>query len=299
MKKTLLHSALVCGLLLSTTTLQAKSDTKTLVEKQIKENKEAFKEAPKEIVTAFKSVAAAMKALEKKQTAEAKKALKTATENFNKALKNNPDLDIVPLEENIEVFETTASSKEINDILTLTQELLVHYKLEEARVALEPLKDEMEIETISIPMKLFPLATQKALDALNKNETEKAKEAILEAYNTVLIEEALIPLPLLKAEDLIEEASLLGKADKETAQNLLDAAKEELERAKVLGYTTRHTKEYKVLNDAIDLVKKEIKGKNAVVKLYDKLKDSVSSLIDKVKNEFHEKEDDEKEVAKG
>ncbi|HHS93318.1 MAG TPA: YfdX family protein [Campylobacterales bacterium] len=299
MKKTLLRSVLVCGLLLSTTTLQAKSDTKTLVEKQIKENKEAFKEAPKEIVTAFKSVAAAMKALEKKQTAEAKKALKTATENFNKALKNNPDLDIVPLEENIEVFETTASSKEINDILTLTQELLVHYKLEEARVALEPLKDEMEIETISIPMKLFPLATQKALDALNKNETEKAKEAILEAYNTVLIEEALIPLPLLKAEDLIEEASLLGKADKETAQNLLDAAKEELERAKVLGYTTRHTKEYKVLNDAIDLVKKEIKGKNAVVKLYDKLKDSVSSLIDKVKNEFHEKEDDEKEVAKG
>jgi len=49
MKKTLLLSALTCGLLLSTTSMQAKSDTKTLVQHQMKENKKEFKQAPKEI----------------------------------------------------------------------------------------------------------------------------------------------------------------------------------------------------------------------------------------------------------
>jgi len=289
MKKTLLLSALTCGLLLSTTNIQAKSDTKTLVQHQISENKKAFKQAPKEILDALKESSLAMQNLQHKKNDEAKKHLKAATDNFNKALKNDPALDILPLDESIEVYENLASAKEINYILTQAQEYLIHYNLDAARAALAPLKDEMDIKTISIPMKVFPLATQNALDALNKGDTEKAMAIMAEGYNIFIIEEAVIPLPLLAAQELIVEASNLDKSKKDEALKLLDTAKNELERAKVLGYTNSSTPEYKALTDNIDAVKKEIKGKNIVVKLYDKLKDSFSSLIHKSKTTTHQK----------
>jgi len=289
MKKTLLLSALTCGLLLSTTSIQAKTDTKTLVQHQAEKNKQAFKQAPKEILDALKETSLAMQSLQHKKNDEAKTHLKLATEKFNKALKDNPELDILPLDESIEVYENLASAEEINHTLTLIQEYLIHYKLDAARAALAPLKDEMDIKTISIPMKIFPMATQKALEALNKGDAQKAIAIMAEGYNTFIIEEAVIPLPLLAAQDMIVEASKLDKNKKEEAIKLLDAAKNELEKAKVLGYTNSKAPEYKALNDAIDAVKKEIKGKNVVEKLYDNLKNAFVSLVHKSKTTTQQK----------
>jgi len=289
MKKTLLLSVLACGVLLSTTSIQAKSDTKTLVQQQMKENKQAFKQAPKEILDALKETSLAMQSLKHHKNDEAKKHFKLATEKFNKALKDNPALDILPLDESIEVYENLASAQEINHELTVIQEYLIHYNLDAARAALAPLKDEMDIKTLSIPMKIFPLATQNALDALNKGDAQKAMAIMAEGYNTFIIEEAVIPLPLLSAQELIAEASTLDKSKKEEAIKLLEAAKNELNKAKVLGYTNSNSPEYKALNDAIDAVKKEIKGKNEVEKLYDKLKDAFVSLVHKSKMSKHNK----------
>ena len=298
MKKTLLLSTLTAGLLFSTTMLQAKTDTKTLVKQQITQTQKNFKKAPKEIEEALKASSLAMQSLQHKKVDEAKKQLKIATEKFDLALKNDPTLDIVPLDEQIAVFENLASSKEIQHRLTETQEFLIHYNLNEARAALAPLRDEMDIETVSLPMKVFPIATKDALKALNKGDTKAAMVIIAEAYNTFLIENAVIPLPLLKAQDLIADAASLDKSKKEEATKLLDAAKEELERAHVLGYTSKHSPEYKALVKSIDAVKKEIKGKNVVVKLYDKLKEDFVSLVHKNRAEKEVNKYEQKEALK-
>jgi len=217
MKKTLLFSTLTAGLLFSTTMLQAKTDTKTLVKQQITQNQKNFKKAPKEIEEALKASSLAMQNLQHKKVDEAKKQLKIATEKFNLALKNDHTLNIVPLDEQITVFETLASAKEIQHSLTKAQEFLIHYKLNEARVTLAPLRDEMDVETISLPMKIFPIATKDALKALNKGDTKTAIVIMAEAYNTFLVENAVIPLPLLKAQDLIIDAASLDKSKKEEA----------------------------------------------------------------------------------
>ena len=285
MKKIVLLSALTCGLLLSTTSIQAKSDTKTLVQHQIQENKKSFKQAPKEILEALKETSIAMKNLQELKNNKAKKHFMIAKEKFNEALKNDTVLEIIPLDENIEVYENLDTVEEIKHTLTLAQEYLVHYDLEAAREALAPLKDEIKIKTISIPMKIFPLVIKKALEALDKDDALKAMAIMKEGYNTFIIEEAIIPLPLLSAQGMIIEASVLDKSKKEEATKLLETAKTELDKAKVLGYTNSKTPEYKVLNDAIDAVKKEIKGKNEVVKLYDKLRNAFTSLVHKSKAE--------------
>ena len=296
MKKTLLLSTLTAGLLLSTTMLQAKTDTKTLVKQQITQTQKNFKKAPKEIEEALNASSLAMQSLQHKKVDEAKKQLKIATEKFDLALKNDPTLDIVPLDERIAIFENLASAKEIQHTLTEAQEFLIHYNLNEARAALAPLRDEMDIETISLPMKVFPIATKDALKALNKGDTKGAMVIMAEAYNTFLVENAVIPLPLLKAQDLIADAASLNKSKKEEATKLLDGAKEELKRAHVLGYTSKYSPEYKALVNAIDTVKKEIKGKNVVVKLYDKIKENFVSLVHKNKIEKDVKKDESKTI---
>jgi len=239
-----------------------------------------------------------MQSLQHKKVDEAKKQLKTATEKFDLALKNDPTLDIVPLDERIAVFENLASAKEIKHILTSTQELLSHYKLNEARASLAPLRDEMDIETVSLPMKVFPIATKDALKALNKDDTKAAVVIMAEAYNTFLVENAVIPLPLLKAQDLIADAASLDKSKKEEATKLLDGAKEELDRANLLGYSSKHSPEYKALVESIDAIKKEIKGKNVIEKLYDKLKEDFVSLVHKNKAEKEINKYQQKEAIK-
>ncbi len=296
MKKTLLLSTLTAGLLFNTSLLQAKTDTKTLIKNEIAQTQKNFKKAPEEITEALNATSLAMRNLQNKKVDEAKKQLEIATKKFDLALKNNPTLDIVPFDEQITVFENISSAKEISSVIKLAQELLSQYRLDETRIALAPLKDEIDIETVSIPMKIFPIATKKALEALNKGDSKGAILIMAKAYNTFLIEDAVIPLPLLKAQDLIIDASNLDKNKKEDAIKLLDGAKEELERANLLGYTTKHSPEYKALVDAIDNIEKEIKGKNVVEKLYDNLKKDFVSLVDKSEAEKNVNKYEKKET---
>ncbi len=283
MKKTLLLSALTCGLLLTTTAIQAKSDTKTLVQHQITDSKKAFKQAPKEIITALQDSYKAVQYLQHKKIDEAKKLLNDATQKFDKALKDNPALDVVPLDEQVAVYENLSSSKEIQKVLDTVKDMIEHHDVQGAREVLDPLRDEMDIVTTSIPMKLFPDATKEAQKALDKKDVKKALTILAGAFNTLVEDYAVIPLPLLNAQDLILDAAALDKTKKEDATTLLDAAKAELNKAKVLGYTNSKSPEYKALVDQIDAVKKEIKGKNIVEKMYDKLKSDFSALVHKSK----------------
>jgi hypothetical protein len=167
--------------------------------------------------------------------------------------------------------------------LKLAQQLLKAHDTQTAITIISPLKDELEISVISIPMKIYPAATKKALDALNKDDDKAAFEAIAEAMNSLVIAKVIIPTPLLVAQDIIAEASKLDKSKKEEAKKLLIAAKEELKRAELLGYTSKHEADYKLLNDSIDKIQKEIKGKNKVVKLYDALINDFKEIIGHMK----------------
>lgn len=285
MKKTFLLSALTCGLLFTTTAVQAKTDTKAVVQHQLSANKKAFKKAPKEIREALKDSSMAIQSLQQKKIdlEKAKKLLSDATEKFDKALKDNPALDLIPLEEENIVYQNMTSVKAIEHSLSLAQEMLIHYDLKGAREVLASLRDEMVVMTTSIPMKVFPEVTKKAKEALDKKDVKKALDILVEGLDMIVKEEVVIPLPLLNAQALISEASKLDKSKKEEATKLLNEAGDELKKAKILGYTNSKASEYKALVDAIDSVKKEIKGKNIVEKMYDKLKTDFNALVHKSK----------------
>jgi len=303
MKKRILISTILATVLFASTTLYAKStkdevnvaqSSQLSIDKESKKQKEAFKQAPKEIVEGFNQTLKAIEALENSKNDTAKKALKKATENFNTALKNAPELDLVPLSQEIVVHEFLGNSSSVKKSLTLAKNLLEDYDTQTARVVLMPLEDEMIVTTDSIPMKLYPLATKDALKALEKGDKERALELLTVSLNTIASETVLMPLPLLVAEDLVVGASVLDKENKKDALALLTLAQDELKKAVYLGYTKKHSKAYKALEEEIESVKEEIKGKNIVEKFYDKVKNSFHGLVSKIRGDVvHEKAQEE------
>jgi len=279
MKKRVLLSALTCGLLLSATGLQAQTDKKELLRNVVQTEMQHHKKAPKDIVAGMQNTFTALKALQANKKEEAKKALEAATKSFDAALKADPSLDLIPIDERFQSYAFMGTSDVIAARLKLAQQLLKSHDTQTAIAAIAPLKDELDIAVISIPMKLYPVATKKALEALNKGNEKAALQSIAAAMNSLVVVKAIIPTPLLVAQDLTEEASKLDKSKKEAVKKLLSSAKEELKRAELLGYVSRHEADYKLLNEDIEKIEKEIKGKNIVEKLYETVKNDFKKIV--------------------
>jgi len=282
--KRVITVATAAAVLLGATALQAKTDRKSLVKNEMATEAKSHKAAPKEIILGMQYTFKALQDLHAQKKEDAKKDLQAALDSFNTALKKNPKLDLVPVDERIQAFEFLGSTNDIKKALELAQKLLKEHNTQLAIDTITPLKDELDITVAAIPMKLYPVAVKKALDALNKDDITNAYNAVAEAMNSLVLFKTVIPTPLLVAQDFVVEASKLDKAKKEEATKLLEAAKYALERAELLGYTKLFPDAYANLTKSINAIEKEIKGKNEVAKLYEKLKEDFKALLSKTRD---------------
>jgi len=287
MTKRLLLSALTCGVLLGSTALQAQTNSQTLINNQVAKHNQESKKVPKAVVEAIQDTFKAMHALEQNKIDDAKKFLAEADKKFSSSLAKDPSLDLLPLEESVIRYTYLGSSQDIQKALDLTLKLIKEHDTQVAQTILMTLKDEVDINIVSIPMKLYPVATKKALDALNKGDKKTALMALAEGFGMLVNTQIVIPTPLLVAQDLVIEASQMDKTKKDDVKKLLALAKEELKRAKLLGYTKLHTKAYELINEDIEKLEKEIKGKNLVEKLYEKLLADFKQLVGDTRNDEH------------
>lgn len=261
-----------------------------IIDKEIKHQHMTTKMASKEIMNGLRNSILALRAIHANDTASAKKALQSATKAFDAALKKDPKLDMVPIDQRIIVEDFTGDAKLVKHIKDAAVSLLQDNDTQAARAMLAPLVDQMTISTEYLPMKLYPKATKQALKDLNRGNKKAAFGDLVTALNTIVIKDVIIPLPLLTAQDLTIEASKLGKKDKTKALKLLSAAQDELQKAVLLGYTKKYTKTYKSLEDQIKSIKHAINGGNSVEKLYEHIKHSFESLLDLNRNDAHKRD---------
>ena len=255
------------------------------VGKEAAHQKANFKKAPQEVFDGLQKTLEAINALEHKDIKSAKKHLEEATKAFDAALKANPNLKLVPIANEIEVKAFTGDVNLIKKAISTAEKLLKEGDTQAARALLLPLEDEMVINTEFIPMDIYPIATKDAAKALDKGDEAKALAILMAGLSTMVVDTVIIPIPLLTAQDLVIAASQLDKSKKKEATALLDAAQKELEKAVLLGYTKKHAPEYKAIMNEIKAIKKEIKGKNAVEKLYDHIKESFRKLLGKTRED--------------
>jgi tetratricopeptide (TPR) repeat protein len=215
---------------------------------------------------------------------------KQALANIEKALgklevilssKNAPKE--LPINSHISMEEFLGSVKDIKKVVNHVKTLLNKNRVQEARTLLNTLKSEIDIDVVSLPLTTYPNALKLAAKYISDNKINKAKEVLDIALNTFNKTTTIIPLPLVKATNLINiSAELSKKGKKEDALKYLQAAEEELNRSEALGYVSHSSTTYKALHQAIEKVRKEIKGKNKAEKLFDALKAKLKDFKDKI-----------------
>ncbi len=218
-----------------------------------------------------------------------KKDTKKATQNLEKALgklevilsaEHAPKL--LPIDSSVVVNEFAGNSKDVKLLVKQVQALLDTGKVQEARVLMQPLQSEIDITVVSLPLASYPDALRLAAKYIQSEKPDEAQKVLAVALNTFTEVTKIIPIPLLKATDLIAIASETAQKDPKRAVRYLEAASESLNTAEALGYVSRSETSYKMLHEKIDAVKKEVKGANKSEKLFDALKTKLKEFGDKV-----------------
>jgi len=175
-------------------------------------------------------------------------------------LAKSPDLALVTADIDIDIFDFEGDAKTLKKELKQADDLLDSGKLQDARQILAELASEMRITTINIPLGTFPSAIKNAETLIDAEKTNEAKQALSDVLNTLVEVTEIIPLPILRAEALLTEASELEhkedmSKEKSRAEVLkfTDVAKEKLKIAELLGYGGKD--DYQVLYTAIDDIK--------------------------------------------
>ncbi len=278
--------------LLITIPVWAKSDksstetTSPTTQEAVKQEKEKqddlLEKVNKDVVEGMDNVIKAIKLLKEGKDTEALTALQNATGKFDLALAADPELALVPVDGYVSLFDLVTTPDVIEHQIKSVRALLDDGKIQTARELLSTLRDEMEISTVYLPMGTYPDSIKLATKYLVDKKREQAIAILDTTIGSLVTKSASVPLGLVRAKSLIEQASKLDKEkDKEKILNLAKSAREQLEVANLLGYTQQRLDSYIDLKKQIVNLEKEIKGKNVVEKLYEELADSFAELLKK------------------
>ena len=235
-----------------------------------------------EAVDSLKYAHNALDELDKGNKEKASKYLEKALGKLEVTLASKKVPKLLPVDSHISVNELITSSDAIKEAVNHAKKLLDDDKLQAAKAVLEPLKSEIDITVVSLPLATYPNALKEAAKLIHDNKIEEAKVVLGTALNTLVVTEQIIPIPLVEATELIAAAAEVAEKDPKTAKLYLDAAQEALKISKQLGYVSTSDVTYKALDDAIsslklDATSAEVKG--FFTNLKNKLKDFTSKVF--------------------
>ncbi len=297
--KKIIISSLVATLLIGTN-LMAKdaNSTKSINESNMtkvnttnlkKETKKANEDKSELVAEAIESLKFTQKAFIALNNNDAKVAKESIEKALGKletilALKDAPK--VLTIDTRVVVKEFMGGSKEVQKSVELLKKLVNENKIQEARMMIQALQSEIDTTLINLPLASYPNALKLAGKYIHEKKLKNAKEVLGMALDTFVQELVVVPIPLLNANNLLTLSQQIAKKgekkDKELALKYLDEAKEQLEIAKQLGYLSESTVTYKLLQDSIDGVKKEIGGDNKPTELFNSLQKSLSEFKNKI-----------------
>ena len=284
---TLLASLLLGGSLYANTAIKSvKEVNKGAVNKGTQNALASQKKLIVEAVNSLEYTNKALIALSKNDKDGAQKKIEKALGKLEVILaaKNAPKL--LPIDSQVTMTEFIGSKKDVEMTVGTVEELLDHHKVQVARNLLNTLQSEIDVTVVNLPLATYPDALKLAAKYIHENKIDEAKNVLQLALSTFEKTTTVIPLPLLKATDLINvSASLSKNGKKEDALKYLAAAEDQLDVAEALGYVSHSSNTYKSLHEVIKHVRKEIKGENKAEKLFDELKTKLKDFKDKVFSE--------------
>jgi len=181
-------------------------------------------------------------ALQDDKADEATAALEAAIGKLEVTLAANPDMTLAPVDVATAVIDVAQSPAEIRASRTRALRLLKDHQLQLARDVITGLASEIDISTTYIPLGSYPLALKSAAALIKDGQNDAAIAVLGNALGTLVVVDTVLPLPLLNADVLIEEAKALSEnAERTDEENtrlaaLLDALDAEIAKGEALEY---------------------------------------------------------------
>jgi len=188
---------------------------------------------------------------------------------------------LLPVDVSVNAYQFNGDIKKIKLLKQQAKDMLKENNIPGAREVLNTLRSEIVIKTVNLPIATYPAALNLAIKYINENKLNEAKDVLSMALSTLVETDNIIPIPLIKAQGLVTEASKIVKKDKKEALKYLKEAKNQLILAEALGYTSTSKTTYKMLKDEITKLESEINKNHKTASIF-------NDLINKLK-EFKEK----------
>lgn len=229
-----------------------------------------------EAAEALQETESALGLLAAGKTDEARAALARATGKLEVVLSADPDLALAPVDVQATLHDVVIGPVEVETIRRQAEEALDQGRLQDARRMIAELASEHVISVTNIPLATYPLALKQAAALIHAGRTGEAVATLETALGTLVIERTIIPLPLLRAEALLDEARPLAEkpqrsaAENDRLRRLLAAARRQIELARALGYAT--SKDTDALFEELTTIERRTEGQGSGAGLFDRIK---------------------------
>ena len=259
------------------------SDTKNqIVEKRQKISAEAM--------SAIRETQTAMRAFDDGKTKEGLAALERAAGKLEIVLAKDPSVSLAPWDITINTYQSLASQKAIMAARSQATLLLSQGRVQEARLLLQTLASETVISISNIPLMTYPLAIKEAVRFVDQGKIDDAKQVLQTALNTLVVTQTVIPIPVMKAVELLKQAEALSKKTDRTSDEqkqmvkLLEGVRSELGSAQALGYGTKS--DFKNMYKELDEIEKSVSSGQSSETLFTRLNSSFTQLRSKISGFF-------------
>ena len=226
----------------------------------------------------------ALKALDENKPEDALKALELVTGKLALIVARDPGLALAPVNVRVNSYDVYADLETIEEAVKQAEDYLEDGEVQKARPLVASLASEIVIETDNIPLATYPDAIKDVVPLIDQGKIDEAKRDLQLALNTlVIVKEAVIPLPVVRAEALLKSSEELAeKQDRSDEENKqlsahLDEAQNQLEIAKLLGYGDK--KAFKPMYEQLDEIRKKTKDGKSGEGFFDKIKKQISNFL--------------------
>ena len=245
-------------------------------------------EKRKEILTeasaAIDETKKALQALDEKNTEEALAALERATGKLELILARDPALSLAPVDIEVVTYDLLASPDTIKAVIHDAEDFLEDGEIQKARPLIANLASEVVISSTSIPLVTYPAAIKAITPLIDEGRFDEARVGLQAALNTLVVTtDEIIPLPVLRARQLLMNAEALAEneertvKDNETLADMLTAARSQLNMAELLGYGSK--KAFMPMYEQLDMIEDKIAGGKGGRGWFEKIKHQMSELF--------------------
>jgi hypothetical protein len=259
-------------------------------EKQTDQNTQAKlsekrQEINAEALSALNETRNGLKALDDNKKDEALGALERATGKLEIILARDPKLALAPVGASAATYDLYADTKTVMKARKEAEAMLREGRVQDARLILSGLASETVISVSNLPLATYPAAIKEAVRLIDSGKNDEAKAVLQTALNTLVITPAVIPLPVVRAQNLLKDAEKLAEQknrkseDNKKLTDLLTMARTDIDMAQALGYGTPG--QFKSFYAELDKISEETGDGKSGTGFFEKIKSAMTAMVDK------------------